>query len=318
MLSEREDLAGPHPPHILRDFFPILDKFGDLENVDNLSILVDHGCTFVENNQVAWLDKHGRKVNFDRERILDLALSTVDILRTVHKDKDIHQKYYLIAIFDEIYNINAIACDKRTWICKSMGNSQFHDMLLTFYGEERLRYVYLVRDCRDVALSFMRTPVGDCHFYSIISKWTNLQRHALHVLSVSENLVHQVRYVSLLKDNVDTMKEVNAFMGKRKMGKVLRRGSVAILKKVEDMMTGATKSTGAKQAAVLSYQFQNLTRGESFRLQQFEVSGELTHVPVFFVLWKCLRDILTQSMHLHHGCFASRNSEHKWMMTTFS
>jgi serine/threonine protein phosphatase PrpC len=90
------------------------------------------------------------------------------------------------------------------------------------------------------------------------------------VLSVSENLVHQVRYESLLKDNEDTMKEVNAFMGKRKMGKVLRRGSVAILKKVEDMMTGATKSTGAKQAAVLSYQFQNLTRGESFRLQQFE------------------------------------------------
>ena len=93
---------------------------------------------------------------------------------------------------DEIYNINAIACDKRTWICKSMGNSQFHDMLLTYYGEERLRYIYLIRDCRDVALSFMRTPVGDCHYYTIITKWTNLQRHALHVLSVSEDLVHQV------------------------------------------------------------------------------------------------------------------------------
>lgn len=56
---------------------------------------------------------------------------------------------------DEIYNINAIACDKRTWICKSMGNSQFHDMSLTYYGEERLRYIYLIRDCHDVALSFM-------------------------------------------------------------------------------------------------------------------------------------------------------------------
>lgn len=41
-------------------------------------------------------------------------------------------------------------------------------------------------------------------------------------------------------------------MGKRKFGKVLRRGSVAILKKVEDMLDSATSSQGAKQAAVSS------------------------------------------------------------------
>mmetsp|Transcript_9087 Transcript_9087/g.19584 ORF Transcript_9087/g.19584 Transcript_9087/m.19584 type:complete len:854 (-) Transcript_9087:175-2736(-) len=270
MLSEREDLAGPHPPHILRDFFPILGKFGDLDDEDNLEILVDHVCTFVENNQVAWTDKHGRKVKFNRKHIVDVAISTVDILRTVHKDEDINQKFYLIAIFDEIYNINAIACDKRTWICKSMGTSQWHDMLLLFYGEERLRYIYLVRDCRDVSLSFMRTPVGDCHYYAIIEKWTKLQGHALHVLSVSEDLVYQVRYEALLKDNEATMKGVNDFIGKRKFGKVLRRGSVAILKQVEDFVGGATKGKNAKEAAVLSYQFQNLTRGKSFRKQQFQ------------------------------------------------
>ena len=56
------------------------------------------------------------------------------------------------------------------------------------------------------------------------------------------------------------------------MGKVLRRGSVAILKKVEDMLDGATGGAGAKQASELSYQFKNLTRGESFRKVQFEVS----------------------------------------------
>ena len=34
---------------------------------------------------------------------------------------------------------------------------KFHDLLLEFYGEKRLRYVYLVRDPRDVAMSFMKT-----------------------------------------------------------------------------------------------------------------------------------------------------------------
>ena len=57
-----------------------------------------------------------------------------------------------------------------------------------------------------------------------------------------------MRYESLLKDNAATMKEMNDFMGKRKFGKVLRRGSVAILKKVEDMMHSSTSGTGAKQA----------------------------------------------------------------------
>ena len=50
----------------------------------------------------------------------------------------------------------------------------------------------------------------------------------------------------------ETLKAVNEFMGKRKFGKVLRRGSVAVLKKVEDMLDSATNSHGAKQAAVSS------------------------------------------------------------------
>lgn len=46
-LDEREDLAGPHPPHIVRDFMPILHKFGDLDNGERLRVLMDHVCTFV-------------------------------------------------------------------------------------------------------------------------------------------------------------------------------------------------------------------------------------------------------------------------------
>ena len=82
-------------------------------------------------------------------------------------------KYYLLAIFDEIMNKCAEANGCRMWMCKSMGMSQYYDMLLTFYGKERLRFIYLVRDPRDVTLSFMNTPVGDCHPYTIATKWAN-------------------------------------------------------------------------------------------------------------------------------------------------
>ena len=38
MLSEREDLKAPHPPHIMRDFMPKLDEYGDLSDQRNLKV----------------------------------------------------------------------------------------------------------------------------------------------------------------------------------------------------------------------------------------------------------------------------------------
>ena len=38
MMSEREDLIAPHPPHIMRDFVPRLEKYGDLAKHENLKV----------------------------------------------------------------------------------------------------------------------------------------------------------------------------------------------------------------------------------------------------------------------------------------
>ena len=40
MLSEREDLIAPHPPHIMREFMPQLKKFGDLTLQKNLRVCI--------------------------------------------------------------------------------------------------------------------------------------------------------------------------------------------------------------------------------------------------------------------------------------
>jgi serine/threonine protein kinase len=161
MLDEREDLVGPHPPHMLRDFMPIIDKFGDLSTDHNLKVLVDHVCTFVERNQVPWTDKHGQNIKFPRSLINAAAAESCERLRMNRveggKAHALESGIYLLGVFDAIMNFFTQANGKRTWMCKSMGISQFHDILLEFYGEKRLRYIYLVRDPRDVAMSFMKT-----------------------------------------------------------------------------------------------------------------------------------------------------------------
>ena len=48
MLSEREDLIAPHPPHIMRDFMSRLGKYGDLTVQENLkvSLIIRNGVLF--------------------------------------------------------------------------------------------------------------------------------------------------------------------------------------------------------------------------------------------------------------------------------
>jgi serine/threonine protein kinase len=161
MLDEREDLVGPHPPHMVRDFMPILDKFGDLSVSDNFRVLVDHVCSFVENNQVPWTDKHGANLKFPRVAMYSAATASCERLRNNRdasgESRALESGFYLLSVFDSIMNFFTKASGKRIWMCKSMGMSKFHDLLLEFYGEKRLRYIYLVRDPRDVAMSFMKT-----------------------------------------------------------------------------------------------------------------------------------------------------------------
>eukprot|EP00587_Corethron_hystrix_P002870 CAMPEP_0113315184 /NCGR_PEP_ID=MMETSP0010_2-20120614/10952_1 /TAXON_ID=216773 ORGANISM="Corethron hystrix, Strain 308" /NCGR_SAMPLE_ID=MMETSP0010_2 /ASSEMBLY_ACC=CAM_ASM_000155 /LENGTH=729 /DNA_ID=CAMNT_0000171631 /DNA_START=54 /DNA_END=2243 /DNA_ORIENTATION=+ /assembly_acc=CAM_ASM_000155 len=296
MLDSREDVAGPHPPKIMNSYMPILGKFGDLSEEDNLEILVDHVCTFVERNTVPWNDKHGNKLAFDRESISDSVSTTCDILRLHRfKTKKIENAYYLLGIFDELYNIYALENDKRTWVCKAMDMSKYHDLLINFYHTDRLRYIYLVRDPRDVALSFMKTPEGDCHYYTIANKWVTLQNYALKILSENEDLVHQVRYEALLQNKEITVEGLNEFIGQQKFGKVMRRGSIQVIKRVSGIISGAKSGEEAKKAAVLSYKFKNLTRGKSFAKTQFQkwLTGP---EPISQEDLLCLESILFETM----------------------
>jgi calcium/calmodulin-dependent protein kinase I len=161
MLDEREDLVGPHPPHIMREFMPILDKFGDMSADDNFRVLIDNVCTFVERNQVPWTNKHGVNIKFPRTVIHAAAVESCERIRKNRaaggEPHALESGLYLLSAFDAVMNFFTKANGKRVWMCKSMGMSIFHDLLLDFYGEKRLRYIYLVRDPRDVAMSFMKT-----------------------------------------------------------------------------------------------------------------------------------------------------------------
>ena len=205
MLDQREDLVGPHPPHVMREFMPLISKFGDLSQDENFSILVDHVCTFVERNQVPWNDKYGQRIVFCRQTVCDQAKSSCDRLEK-QDEGCLNDELYLLSIFDGVMDFFADANGKELWLCKSMGMSAYHTSLLKFYGQRRLRYIYLVRDPRDVALSFMNTPVGDKHYYAIVKKWAKLQKQAIAILDDTPDIIYNIKYEELLEDKKNVVR----------------------------------------------------------------------------------------------------------------
>jgi len=272
MLDQREDLGCPHPPHMMREYMSILHLFGDLTIEMNYRVLCDHVCSFVERNQVPWTNKHGATITFSRTLMYNTALENVErMIETRKENKNnipLEPGLYMLSIFDALMGFYAKSNGKRIWINKSMGMSNYHDWLLEYYGEKRLRYVYLVRDPRDVSMSFMKTPVGDCHYYAIAKKWAKLQSTACRILKEVPHLLHKVHYEAMLIDKKAAVKKIYEFIGERHFGGVKRQASVLLMKTSEDLIGSANKGREAEKAQSLSVQFMNLTRGDSFAKTQ--------------------------------------------------
>lgn len=198
LISQKHpQIASPHPPHILKSFYPIMNKFGDLQKDENFQYLIEKVCQFVEVNPVPWMDRNTNSpIIFDRQDIFDRC----------------NGKRTLIAVFEAVMDTFAQANDSTTWICKSMGVAQYHQDLLDHFGE-RLHYIYLVRDPREVCLSFKKAPIGDSHLFVIAEKWKKLQQNVFDLIEkVSKDKMYLISYESLLKDKEAELQALSGFL----------------------------------------------------------------------------------------------------------
>lgn len=176
MLNQLPEISAPHPPHILRTFYPLLPKYGDLSKQGNYFELVEDVCEWVNKNPVPW------------ENITLIPKHIASIC----------QEKTLLEIFEKIYETKALVDKAVFWCCKSMEN--------IYYVKEieasalRPFYIYIYRDGRDVALSFKKAYVGPKHLYHLALKWQKEQELSLQFLdSLEDNRYIVVRYEELIK-----------------------------------------------------------------------------------------------------------------------
>jgi len=146
ILDQSEEISSPHPPHILVTFVPLLPLYGFLDKAQ-YKILINDVVDYVMVNPVPW-----EGIEFDKEWIFEQSAM-----------------YSLFEINRLIYETAAIAKKAKYWCCKSMANVHYADDLERHVTN--LKYIYLFRDGRDVALSFKKAIVGEKHIYHLAQQW---------------------------------------------------------------------------------------------------------------------------------------------------
>lgn len=146
ILDQSEQIASPHPPHILVTFVPLLELYGFLTE-EKYKILISDVVDYVRANPVPW-----QGIELDKDWIFENS-----------------ETHSLFEINRLIYETAAIAKKAKYWCCKSMANVHYAEALAEL--SPNLKYIYLYRDGRDVALSFKKAIVGEKHIYHLAKQW---------------------------------------------------------------------------------------------------------------------------------------------------
>lgn len=190
MLNQLNDIASPHPPHILERMFPLIKYYGSFEIDKNYMQLVDDVCRLVELNPVEWTG-----MQLDREAIALRAKSRS-----------------LLGVYAAIHDIYSESQSAKTWCCKSLANINYINEIEEHFANPK--YIYLYRDGRDVALSFQKAVVGEKHIYNIATGWTETQKMALNFKDlIEEERFYSVSYEQLTQEPEKTARSLCAFLG---------------------------------------------------------------------------------------------------------
>ncbi|MGZ3926012.1 MAG: sulfotransferase family protein [Mucilaginibacter sp.] len=189
ILDQSEEIASPHPPHILVTFVPLLRFYGDLD-AEAYKALINDVVSYVEANPVPW-----EGIAIDRNWIFDNS-----------------KIYSLFEINRLIYEQAAISKKAKYWCCKSMANVHYSDELESHNPD--LKYIYLYRDGRDVAVSFKKAIVGEKHIYHLASQWKYDQEACIRLSErIESDRFFSLNYETLITQPEAVIKSLCNFLG---------------------------------------------------------------------------------------------------------
>jgi hypothetical protein len=188
ILNSHPNIAIPHPPHILKNFFRLEQFYGDLSNDNNFKLLIHDVARTVELHPYPW------GIALDKEKIFRQA-----------RDRS------LISIYFAIYGQYLESSGKKRWGCKSTFMIDHVGLVRKYYPQAR--FIYMVRDCRDVAVSAKKTIFNRYCVYYTARLWKKEQQTGIYWLNkLSKDEIFLLRYEDLLIEPEGTVRALCDFL----------------------------------------------------------------------------------------------------------
>jgi hypothetical protein len=188
VLNSHRSVAIPHPPHFMRYLAPLAPAYGDLREERNRRALTRDALTLLRVHIHPW--EHP----VDEDLVVATASPT------------------LFGVVAAIYEQYRVAEGKPRWGCKSTFMVEHHADVLVEYPDAR--FVWLVRDPRDVAVSAKRAVFGPYHPRLTAELWERQQRCGLEALNqYGPGVVHLLRYEDLVVRPEEEVAKLCAFAG---------------------------------------------------------------------------------------------------------
>lgn len=191
MIDQLPGFSAPQSTHELEYFTPLAPYYSDLNKDESFMQFIDDMCKCVELNPAKW-----DGVTLDRYEIFNLC-----------------RERNIISIFDAI-NITAAMQVKgaKEWMSKCPNYIAYTDSFEKYWGE-KIKYIYMYRDGRDIALSFTKAVAGDKHHYFIAKEWAQTQRAAYSLKkSISPDRFFSVCYEELLLNPEEICRKTAEFL----------------------------------------------------------------------------------------------------------
>jgi hypothetical protein len=189
MLHAHSAIAVPHPPHIMKFFASLEPLYGNLADDRNYQRLIADVCRMVELHTYPW------EIKPDRDKVL----------------RDAGERN-LLNIYFEVYNQYLAHSGKRRWACKSTFMIEHVAEILRYYPAAR--FIFMVRDGRDVAVSAKKSIFNHFHVYYSALRWQREQRLGLSWLAkLPPGQITLLKYEELIADPVTVTRKLCDFLG---------------------------------------------------------------------------------------------------------
>ncbi|MDK2772953.1 MAG: sulfotransferase [Flavobacterium sp.] len=186
LLDNHSQYCGPTPPHLLRVFYPVLTKYKDLDKDENWANFINDIDGFFNAKIGIW------QAQFSKEELLKI------------------QPRSLAATVNYIYKKEAQIHNKERVFVKEVATYNFFNEISADFSEAK--FIWLVRDPRDMALSWSQSPVHRGDIVRAANIWQKNQSETLKLYQQFPDKILWVKYEDLISNQEQELMRICDFL----------------------------------------------------------------------------------------------------------